>query len=65
MSTDLYIVKGGIYTNGDCLLLEPGTEPETYGPFSSLEEAMRVWQEQTRRNIDICWHKLFIEKISG
>ena len=57
-----WFVVGGIFTDGTFTKLEDGETPECYGPFSTEEDAERVRDGVSRRNIDICWQKLYVAK---
>ena len=54
-----WFVIGGIYTDGSFLSLEPGGS-EVHGPYSSKEDAVKADDALSRRNLDICWHKLYV-----
>ena len=57
----MYIVTGGIFTNTGFSELEPGTQ-ECYGPFDTYEEAFKAWNGATWAKVDICCHRLLIER---
>ena len=56
----MYFVRGGIFTDTTFTKLE--SKEERYGPFATYAEARAKWQGQMGWNIDICCHRLFIEK---
>jgi uncharacterized protein DUF4170 len=47
-----YWVVGGEYSDTRFEELAPGTTAERYGPFSSYDEAYRVWQARARATVD-------------
>lgn len=57
----MFLVHGGIYTNTDFLVLEQGTQ-ESYGPFTTYEEAFKAWNGATWAKVDICCHRLTIQE---
>lgn len=57
-----WYVIGGVYTDGTFSKLE--SVGECYGPYSTTEEAHIVAKDMMRRNIDICWHKLWVVRVS-
>ncbi len=61
---DKFFVVGGIFSDGTFSTLENGQSAECYGPFSTQEHAERIRDGVSRRNIDICWHKLYVVKAS-
>lgn len=58
----MYTIHGGIWTDMGFTQIIPGTE-ERYGPFSSYDEAVKIWRGRMGRLIDTCEHRLFILKI--
>ncbi len=56
----VYFVCGGVFADGNLDRLEDGARLECYGPFADESTAARVASEQKRRNVDICWHHLFV-----
>ncbi len=56
-----FVVHGGIFTDTDFLHLE--SDEELYGPYPTYERALVEWNRSTRRNLDICCHRVFIEKV--
>lgn len=56
----VYFVCGGVFADGNLDRLEEGAKPECYGPFTDVETAQRVASEQKRRNVDVCWHHLYV-----
>jgi methylmalonyl-CoA mutase cobalamin-binding subunit len=56
----IYFVCGGVFADGRLDRLEAGAAPECYGPFTDLEAAERACSAQRRRNVDICWHHLYV-----
>jgi hypothetical protein len=56
----IYFVCGGVFADGKLDRLETDAKPECYGPFDDEETAIRVCEQQNRRNVDICWHHLYI-----
>jgi hypothetical protein len=56
----IYFVCGGVFADGNLDRLEPGATPECYGPFTDLATAESVCAGQRRRNVDICWHHLYV-----
>lgn len=59
----MYMVEGGIFTSTEFKALEPGTQ-ECYGPFTTYEDALAKWNGATWAKVDICCHRLTIEKES-
>lgn len=57
----MFKVEGGIFTNTDFQVLEPGTQ-ECYGPFNTYEEALSAWNGATWAKVDICCHRLEIKE---
>lgn len=57
----MFVVEGGIYTDTDFKVVEPGTE-ECYGPFETHCKAVEEWSGRARAKIDICCHRLFIRR---
>ncbi len=55
----IWVVWGGVFTDFDFRVLEPGTE-ELHGPFHDEERALRAWRDETRRKVDIATHRLFV-----
>ena len=56
----IFFVCGGVFADGNLDHLEAGAKPECYGPFDDEATALRVCLEQKRRNVDICWHHLYV-----
>ena len=56
----IYFVCGGVFADGALDHLEEGAKSECYGPFDDAAIAQRVCLEQKRRNVDICWHHLYV-----
>ncbi len=56
----IYFVCGGVFTDGQLDHLESGGTPECYGPYHEAAVAERVCEEKNRRNVDICWHHLYV-----
>ena len=56
----VYFVCGGVFADGQLNHLEAGAKLECYGPFDDEETAQRICLEQKRRNVDICWHHLYV-----
>jgi hypothetical protein len=56
----MWVVEGGIYTDFNFSILEPGTE-ERYGPFTDYDEAYAVWQGRARFMVDTACHRLVIQ----
>ena len=56
----IYFVCGGVFADGGLDHLEDGAKPECYGPFDDAAVAQLVCLEQKRRNVDICWHHLYV-----
>ncbi len=56
----IYFVVGGVFADGKLDRLEPDAKPECFGPFDDEAAAARVCEAQNRRNVDICWHHLYI-----
>lgn len=61
IARDVYVVWGGIFENTSFQTLEPGTE-ELHGPFATMAEAEKVWNDRMRRMIDVAAHRLFVLK---
>lgn len=59
MSEQIWFVIGGVYTDGSFANLEEGTA-EVHGPYPSEDLARKAHDGFTRRNLDICWHKLYV-----
>ena len=57
-----FFVVGGIFSDGTFTKLEDGQSLECYGPFATENDAERIRDGVSRRNIDICWHKLYVTK---
>lgn len=57
-----WYVIGGVYTDGTFTALE--SAGECYGPYATTEEAHIAAKDIMRRNIDICWHKLWVVRVS-
>ena len=55
----LYFVWGGVFTDTRFTDL-PKEAEECYGPFRDEATASRVWDEKTRRNVDIAQHRMFV-----
>ena len=55
----LYFVWGGVFTDTSFNTLEPNAE-ECYGPFHDEAAAARMWDQKTRRNVDIAQHRMFV-----
>jgi hypothetical protein len=56
----LFFVCGGVFADGNLDRLETDAKPECYGPFTELETAESVCAAHRRRNVDICWHHLYV-----
>jgi hypothetical protein len=54
----MFTVEGGVYTDTSFSKLE--SDPESYGPFQSYDEAYMCWKSRTGWKVDICCHRLFI-----
>lgn len=65
----VYFVVGGVFNgmehvgtsvrNANFREIEKGTH-EIFGPFVTEEEAEKVRDSRCRRNLDICWHKVYV-----
>ncbi|NKC29374.1 DUF4170 domain-containing protein [Falsiroseomonas selenitidurans] len=55
----IWVVWGGIFTDTSFTKLEAGTE-ELHGPFHDEATALRAWQDNMRRKVDIASHRLFV-----
>lgn len=58
----MFEIRGGIHTDTTFTKIVPGTE-EHYGPFESYRHAVNVWRGKMGANIDICEHRLFVNKV--
>ena len=38
-------------------------KPDCFGPFEDEATAQRICLEQKRRNVDICWHHLYVTSV--
>ena len=55
----LFFVWGGVFTDTSFTEL-PSDAEECYGPFHDEAMANRIWNEKTRRNVDIAQHRMFV-----
>jgi hypothetical protein len=58
----MYYVIGGIFKTTDFLELEPGGG-EIQGPFPTEAVAEKIRDASTRKNLDICCHKVFVTSV--
>lgn len=61
MKDETWFVVGGIYTDGTFTRLENGGA-ELHGPYHDERSAILAHDGLTRKNLDICWHKLYLVK---
>lgn len=54
-----WFVIGGVFTDDTWTTMESGTG-ECHGPFQDEITAEQARNGLFRRNIDICWHKLWV-----
>lgn len=59
----IFFVVGGVFADGKLDHLESGAKPECFGPFDDEATAQRICVEQKRRNVDICWHHLYVTSV--
>jgi hypothetical protein len=57
---DMFVVHGGEYA--DTSFTKLVSEEEVYGPFPTYKQALDQWSSATRWKVDICTHRLFIDK---
>ena len=50
-----YWVIGGVYKNTDFTDIQNGYSMEKYGPFESYNEAKKVWDKYSWKNVDDCF----------
>jgi hypothetical protein len=61
ITEDRWFVIGGVFTDGTFSKIEPN-ESECHGQYATEKEAEIVRDGITRRNLDICWHKVWTTK---
>ncbi len=49
---DEYWVVGGTYTDTDFATLQPGSDEQRHGPFTSYDEAMDIWRGMAWATVD-------------
>jgi len=62
MNKDQIYVWGGVFTSGSFARLESVSAEQVSGPYADRATAERVCIEGMRKNIDVCWHRLFVLK---
>lgn len=68
-----YVVWGGRFrsselawpASGQPLASDIEGTVERYGPFDNKDAAHRAWQDNTRRNVDFCAHRLIVETVNN
>lgn len=60
MVNDGIYVWGGVFTDGGFERLESAAVEQVSGPHPDRATADRVCIEGMRKNIDTCWHRLFV-----
>tara|TARA_B100001027_G_scaffold210108_1_gene176886 strand:- start:686 stop:868 length:183 start_codon:yes stop_codon:yes gene_type:complete len=58
----VYWVIGGKYTDTSFNKIEDGCEIEKYGPFDDHEEARKIWDYHSWKNVDDCFIRFTIIK---
>lgn len=53
-------VWGGVFKDGSFRKLETSQAEQLSGPYDDRIAAERACIEGIRRNVDICWHRLFV-----
>ena len=54
-----YFIVGGIFTDGTFSKIEDNGSV-MLGPYKTAEEAETVRDGMNRKNLDICWYKLWV-----
>lgn len=60
MSKDEMYVWGGVFRDGSFTKLESAEAEHLSGPFDSEQVAAKAVMEGMRKNVDTCWHRLFV-----
>lgn len=69
--SDVFYVWGGRFdTTAKAFQVPPSAGDivdgfETHGPFATEAEADRAWLGLTRRNVDICAHRMLVQPVSA
>lgn len=58
-----WFVVGGVFTGINFDKIEPGTEV-IVGPHTTLEAAEITQDGLMRRNLDICWYKVWVVEVN-
>jgi len=59
----IWFVVGGVFADGHLDKLESGAKSECFGPFEDEATAQRICLEQKRRQVDVCWHHLYVASV--
>lgn len=62
MMSERWFVVGGVFTDGTFSSIEPGAS-ECHGPYVSETAAELARGVISRRNMDICWHKVWVARV--
>ncbi len=60
MNKDGIYVWGGVFTNGEFARLESAAVEHISGPHADRAVAEHICLEGMRKNMDTCWHRLFV-----